>query len=127
MTHTNKADTTATTDVEEGHKTTPTAVAVEDPVIRKTTTPAQSFHSGPHSGPKNSCMANASLVCGIVGLFIFGVILGTLAIIFGCIAKGNIQREPERYGGKCQANAGLTLGIIGLVLWVIILILVASG
>ena len=72
--------------------------------------------------------ATASMVCGIIGLFIFGVVLGTLAIILGCIAIGQIDKEPEKYksNAKCQANAGLTLGLVGLILWVILVFILFS-
>ena len=72
-----------------------------------------------------NCMATAAMVCGIVGLFFFGVVLGVLAIIFGCVAKGQIDKKPGKYKGNanCQATAGLVLGIVGVAAWAIILAL----
>ena len=46
----------------------------------------------------------ASLVLGIVGIFIFAIPCGILAIIFGIIGR--------KKGGKGMALAGLILGII---------------
>lgn len=46
----------------------------------------------------------ASMVLGIVGLIIFAVPCGVLAIIFGLVGK--------KKGGKGFAIAGLVLGII---------------
>lgn len=58
----------------------------------------------------------ASLVCGIVSFFCFGVILGILAVVFGGVAKS------KGYKGG-MATAGIVLGIIGLALYVLTLIL----
>jgi len=60
--------------------------------------------------------ATASLVLGLVGLLLFGIILGILAIIFASIAKREINESPRgtfRNGGS--ATAGLVLGIVDLV------------
>ena len=70
-----------------------------------------------------NCMATAAMVCGIVGLFFFGVVLGVLAIIFGCVAQGQIDKEPGKYksSANCQATAGVVLGLTGVVAWALIL------
>ena len=62
--------------------------------------------------PKNG-MAVASFVCGVIGIFAFGVILGTLAIVFGVIGIGRASREGKPLRGL--AIAGLVLGIVGFV------------
>ena len=69
-----------------------------------------------------NCTATAAMVCGIIGLVVIGVILGTLAVILGCIAIGQINKEPGKYkrNAKCQAIAGIIIGIVGLVAWIII-------
>ena len=83
---------------------------------------------GGHVQPEKNCMAVASLVCGIVGLFIFGVVLGTLAIIFGGVAMSQMKGNPAyRQSGDCcnshcQAVTGLVLGIISVVIWAIIIV-----
>lgn len=50
-------------------------------------------------------LAIASLVCGIVSFFCFGIVLGILAVVFGGMA-----------------TAGIVLGVIGLAVYVICLI-----
>ena len=65
---------------------------------------------------KTSGMAKASLVLGIIGVFI--TILSILAIIFGFIALGQIKREPI-LKGKGMAVAGLILGFIIFASWII--------
>lgn len=76
---------------------------------------------------KNSCMATAGLVCGIIGIFFFGIILGPLAIIFSSVAKCKMSSNPNEYGGHCQANAGLILGILDIVIWAIALVLILGA
>lgn len=61
----------------------------------------------PLGHPTNG-MAIASLVLGILGLFLPG--LGILALIFGGIG---ISKANQGAGGKGMAVAGLVLGILG--------------
>lgn len=60
-------------------------------------------------------LAIASLVCGIVSFFCFGVILGILAVVFGGVAKSKGYTGP-------MATAGIVLGVVGLALYVVMLI-----
>lgn len=62
--------------------------------------------------------AITSLVLGILGLFVLGILFGPLAIIFGAIGLNRGE------GG--MAVAGLILGIVDLLLWLILLLLVLS-
>ena len=64
--------------------------------------------------------AIASLVCGIVGLFIFGIILGIIALV---LANKSIQTN----GPTGVAKAGRILGIIAIVAFVIMLIAGVAG
>lgn len=64
-------------------------------------------------------LATASLVLGIVSFFLFPVICGPLAIVFGIMAK----KQGNTSG---VATAGIVTGIIGLVLWIIMLVFVSS-
>jgi len=58
--------------------------------------------------------AVGALVCGIVSLFVFGLILGIVAIVLGVQARKN----PNRRG---MATAGMVLGVIGIIGWAFIL------
>ena len=49
----------------------------------------------------------ASMVCGIVSFFVFGIVLGILAVVFGAMAKN------KGYTGG-MATTGLVLGCVGL-------------
>ncbi len=78
-----------------------------------TSTPA-----APGTRTGSNGLAIAALVCGIVGLFIFEIILGVLAIIFGGIG---LSRANRGAGRRNMALAGIILGAIDVVLFVVIL------
>ena len=63
--------------------------------------------------------AIASLVCGILGLFLF--YLAVPALVFGIISLGKIEEEKYYRKGKGMAIAGIVLG--GLVILAFILII----
>lgn len=71
---------------------------------------------------RTSGKAIASLVLGIISLFLFGVIAGVLAIVFGFQARKETEADPS-LGGRGLATAGMALGIIGVVLWTIIILI----
>jgi hypothetical protein len=73
------------------------------------------------AGPQTSGLAIASLVSGILALFILGVVFGPLAIIFGGVALSKIRKNPE-VKGRGLAVAGLVLGIVATILIIVILI-----
>ena len=77
----------------------------------------------PQPARQGNGLAIASLVCGIIGLLIFGVILGPLAAIFGGIALSRANRGAS---GKGMAIAGLVLGLIATILAIILIALITS-
>ncbi|MEZ5306738.1 MAG: DUF4190 domain-containing protein [Pyrinomonadaceae bacterium] len=68
------------------------------------------------------CLGIGSLVCCVLGIF-----LGPAALVTGYMAKGNISREPENYGGGGMATAGMITGGVGLLLFVVWLALQIFG
>jgi len=81
------------------------------PGCRAITSPDGLYH-----GPKiNAPGAVASLVLGIIGLVLCGIVLGPLAIWQASSAKRAISGDPT-YGGGGMATAGMVLGIISVVL-----------
>lgn len=66
--------------------------------------------------------ATASLVLGIVGIFICPIICSILAIVFGIKAKNMIDASGGYMGGRGVAQAGLVLGILGMVFYTILVI-----
>jgi hypothetical protein len=77
---------------------------------------------GVYRGPvQNAPGAVASLVLGIVGLLICGIIFGILALIKSSEAR-RYKGDP-RYIGQGMATAGMVLGIIDLVAWFFIILI----
>jgi hypothetical protein len=72
-------------------------------------------------GPKTNGMAVAAMVLGIVGLVMVPFIGAILALVFGYLSRGSIDRSNGLEGGRSMAVAGIILGYVGLVtsvLWV---------
>jgi len=91
-------------------------------VCRAITSPDGIYH-----GPKvNAPGAVASMVYGIVGLFICGLILGIVAISKASSAKAAMRLDPT-LGGGGYATSGTVLGIIAIVCWALILLLRLSA
>jgi hypothetical protein len=75
------------------------------------------------AGPPVNSTATTALILGIVSLFIFGIILGALAIYFGSKAEREIAASDGTLRGADRARWGRNLGIAGIVLWAILLLL----
>ena len=75
---------------------------------------------GPGAYPtsRSNGIAIAGLVCGIIGLFLFNIILGPLAIIFGGVGLSRARRGAPSSG---MARAAVILGIVDLVVFALIL------
>ncbi len=80
----------------------------------------------PQTVNKNDSKAITALILGIVSIFFAGIILGTLAIIFGITALRRIKRDPDMYGGRNMATAGIICGIVGIIGAIIFLIILAN-
>ena len=76
------------------------------------------------AGPSRSNgKATAALVLGLVGLVLFGFILGLLAMVFAFIAIKEMESAPPAtFSNRGSATAGLILGIIDVVLWFLLLV-----
>jgi Domain of unknown function (DUF4190)/Uncharacterised protein family UPF0547 len=73
---------------------------------------------------KTNGLAIASLVLGIVWAYGLGSIL---ALVFGFLAKGQIDRSNGRETGRGMAIAGIVLGSIGVGLILLVIIAAASS
>ena len=82
----------------------------------------------PVAAPSTNGMAVASLVLGILWIYWVGSVL---ALVFGYIARQQIDRHQGMQGGRGMATAGIVLGWIGvgfLVLFMLVAVLgMASG
>ncbi|MGW7051304.1 small hydrophobic protein [Streptomyces sp. NPDC054887] len=74
-------------------------------------------NSRAHSPSNTSALSWVSLICGIVGFFTFGIVLGPVALITGWIAMGKHFNS-----GNVPAMIGFVLGLIITVLAIIALI-----
>lgn len=92
------------------------------PTCRAITSPDGIYH-----GPKtNAPGAVASLVCGIIGMFICGIVLGPIAIVQSNKAKAAMKDDPT-LGGAGMATAGMVLGIVSLVTFAVFFMIGMSG
>ncbi|MBT2410319.1 DUF4190 domain-containing protein [Streptomyces sp. ISL-12] len=84
-----------------------------------------SYGSSSTASPRSRTngLAIASLVCGIVGLFVFNVILGPVAIVLGAVGL----RQAGVKGGAGMAKAGIVLGVLALVLFGVLLAVSAAN
>jgi hypothetical protein len=73
---------------------------------------------------KTNGMAIASMVLGILWIYWVGSIL---ALVFGYIAKSQIDKSNGRESGRGMAIAGIVLGWIGVAVLVILIILALAG
>lgn len=71
--------------------------------------------------PKTEGLGLAGFVSSLAGLFVAAIPLGIVAIIFGGISLGRINRSPHKYKGKGFAIVAILLGIIDIVVVVIAL------
>jgi hypothetical protein len=86
--------------------------------------PAAAPSQPPAVTTRTSGLAVASLVLGIVGIFLN--FLSILAIIFGGVAIAQTSKNPN-LKGKGMAIAGLILGIIIVISWIAILVWAGSA
>jgi Domain of unknown function (DUF4190) len=77
--------------------------------------PAPAAPGYPAYQPPNNGMAVASMVLGILGLIgLIWVISPILALVFGYVSKGQIDRSGGRQGGRGFAIAGIVMGWVGI-------------
>lgn len=85
---------------------------------------ASTILSAPDDSQKTNGMAIAGFVCSLVGLFLFGIVLGLLGIIFGAIGLGKISKDSSRWKGKGMAIAALIVGVVDVVVAIVLLALI---
>jgi len=66
------------------------------------------------NSPRTDARAIASLVCGILGLLILGLVLGAVAVILGRRSRREIMEQPALMKGLGLASAGMVLGVIDM-------------
>ena len=84
----------------------------------------------PESTPPDlptSTLAVVSLIAGILGVLMFPVLGGIVAIVTGNMARKETRSYPPTHSGDGMATAGQVLGWLSLMLWIIICCLVISA
>ncbi|MEX0991585.1 MAG: DUF4190 domain-containing protein [Actinomycetota bacterium] len=74
----------------------------------------------PVAAPTSNGLATASLACAIVGLLVFGIVLGPIAIILGIVAQSQIAASGGQQGGKGTATAGVVIGLLDVLAFFVI-------
>ena len=77
-------------------------------------TPEEQKAIPPYSNPKDSSLAVASLVTGILGWTIVPLLGSIAAIITGHLAKKEINESQGTLSGDSMATAGLIMGYVQL-------------
>lgn len=70
--------------------------------------------------PRTDARAIASLVCGILGLLILGLVFGAVAVILGRRSRREIMEQPAVLKGLGLATAGMVLGAIDMAAYLFI-------
>jgi hypothetical protein len=70
---------------------------------------------------KTDGMAVAGFIGSLAGLFIAGIPLGIMAIVFGFVSLGKIDRHPERYKGRGFGIASIIIGAVDVIGMLIVL------
>jgi hypothetical protein len=70
---------------------------------------------------KTEGLGLAGFVASLVGLFIAGIPLGAIAVIFGGISLSKINKNPQKYKGRGFAIAALIIGLLDVVATIILM------
>ena len=76
--------------------------------------------------PRTPGQAYAALILGIVGLVVCPLLPSIAAVVFGHLAKGEIDRAGGQLGGRGLAMTGLILGWIGVAFWALIFLVIVA-
>ena len=66
-------------------------------------------------------MAVATFVLGLLSIFIFGLILGVVALFLSKKATDNIRASGGQLGGMGLVTAGRVLAVLGIIGWAIVI------
>ena len=64
--------------------------------------------------PRRSGKALASVICGVLGLFLVPLVLPIAAIVLGVMARREIEDGRGALTGIGMAQAGIAMGVIGV-------------
>ena len=75
---------------------------------------------------KTNGLAVTSFVCSMVGIVVFGLVMGILAICFGAVGLSRTKYFPEE-SGKGFAITGIVVGIIEVIIMIFYIVTVRSS
>ena len=75
---------------------------------------------------KTNGLAVTSFVCSMVGIVVFGLVMGILAICFGAVGLSRTKYFPEE-SGKGFAVTGIVVGIIEVIIMILYIVTVRSS
>lgn len=62
-------------------------------------------------------------ITGVLGIALFGFLLGVIAVLYGILGIRRINRQPEKLRGKGLAIAAIVLGVVDILVWIVLLAL----
>ncbi len=97
-------------------------------VVQQNYSYAQANNNNVVSGgtKKTNGLAVTSFVCSMVGIVIFGLIMGILAICFGAVGLSRSKYFPEE-SGKGFAVTGIVVGIIEVIIMIFYIVTVRTN
>ena len=77
--------------------------------------------------PRRSGKALASLVCGLLGLFLIPLVMPVAAIVLGRVAQREMREARGTLAGWGMAQAGIVMGWIGVAIAAAIVAVAIGG
>lgn len=65
--------------------------------------------------PQVEGLGLAGFISSLTGLFVFGIPLGFLAVIFGSVSMGKHRRNPGKFKGRGLAMAAVIIGLVDII------------
>lgn len=75
-----------------------------------------------YAQPQNKSLATAAMVVGILSLFCLGPIPAIVAIVLGAVALSQMNKMPDKFGGRQSAWVGIIVGGVTILIYIAILI-----
>lgn len=106
------------------------------PEFSSSTNLAESADGSPYSAPQSNPgaapytgttptdgLAITSLVCGILGITMCGIVTGIVAVICGHMSLKKINTSPTPFAGKGMAIAGLVMGYLSILISALVILI----
>ena len=94
------------------------------PTLAPTYRPEDDKPTGPS---KSSSAATVALVVALVSIFLFGLILGPIAIVLGVRARNEIDESQGQLRGRGRAMAAIFVGAAAFVVGIVLVVAAVSA